>query len=234
MSDRHANYGTLPGVQASNVVDLSAIAADAQNLCSSNLNKNTKKGYSDRLKLLVQKMLVLYPRSKFIVNGRLHPVRYYAPNTVSQEESNNVEQEMVEFTEQIINTVFHWWNNGKGDGMNLKDGTLQGMISCIGWALRSENLPKACTVPGKHYIEFPWKGSTLQKKLTNMYSGAKRKVGLARQQGLLSTKDGKLALTWAGIKMLATTFLLMGPDRSGKMEHAVATIADKMKESVGR
>jgi hypothetical protein len=128
---------------------------------------------------------------------------------------------MEEFTEQIINTVFHWWNNGKGDGKNLKDGTLQGMISCIGWALRSENLPKACTVPGKHYIEFPWKGSTLQKKLTNMYSGAKRKVGLARQQGLLSTKDGKLALTWAGIKMLATTFLLMGPDRSGKMEHAV-------------
>jgi hypothetical protein len=67
MSDRHANYGTLSGVQASNVVDLVAIAADAQNLCSSNLNKNTKKGYSDRLKLLVQKMLVLYPRSKFIV-----------------------------------------------------------------------------------------------------------------------------------------------------------------------
>jgi hypothetical protein len=75
------------------------------------------------------------------VDGRLHPVRYYAPNTVGHEESMNVEQEMVEFTEQIVNTVFHWWNNGKGDGKNLKDDTLQGMISCIGWAVRTENLP---------------------------------------------------------------------------------------------
>jgi hypothetical protein len=65
---------TLSGAQASNVVDLVAIAADAQNLCSCNLSKNTIKAYSDRLKILVEKMLVLYPTSKFIVNRRLHPL----------------------------------------------------------------------------------------------------------------------------------------------------------------